>query len=548
MSQRRILVLQLCRLGDLIQTTPMLRALRAAKPDAHVTLVVLDGFAHAPIPRHLYDDLVPFPFGHVTSLTAAVPSRWQEALREVRGFVRRAGLEPYDQTVNVTGSTLSNLLATVIPSKDVQGGIIAGDRTRVVHGAWMTYFWASIQARAQGCFNVVDVMTRSAGLQPDGRGPEIEVPAAADERMSAWLAERDVLGSPLIAVQVGASDERKRWPRHQVAAALDLLPPAWGEIVFVGTNEERGLVDEARQALRRPSFDASGATSVSELGALLKQCRLLLTNDTGTMHVAAAVGTRVVDLSTGPVYVHETGPYGSGHLAVEPTIACFPCAPGSVCSHLACRDDFVPNEIAAIVGYALGHGPLPRPAKARVLEARTTATGRLEYVPVWLPSTTAADRVRRAAARMWELSLDERWARSESAASPSSGRGLDPTLTAIVEALQALAAEADRGRSLAAGLALASARQQTSRSEGIQECLAEIGRLGQRFPECQTIAAYLEIAIQSITAQSVDIVAARYRAEFGDAALRARTLGALLPSDAAGRSTGAADGTTAAAS
>ena len=312
-----------------------------------------------PIPRRLFDELVAFPFGQVSALTAAVPSRWQEALREVRGFVRHAGLEPYDEIVNVTGSTLSNLLATVIPSKAVQGGAIAADRTRVVHGAWITSFWASIQARAQGCFNIVDVMTRSAGVRPDGRGPEIEIPAAARNRMTAWLREQSLLGLPLIAVQVGASDERKRWPRPQVAAALDRLPPEWGAIVFVGTREERGLIDEARQALRRPSFDASGATSVPELGALLSQCRLLLTNDTGTMHVAAAVGTRVVDLSTGPVYVHETGPYGSGHLAVEPTIACFPCAPGSVCSHLSCRDDFVPDEIAAIVGYALGYGPLP---------------------------------------------------------------------------------------------------------------------------------------------------------------------------------------------
>ena len=209
--------------------------------------------------------------------------------------------------------------------------------------------------------------------------------------MGSWLAEHRTPGTPLIAVQVGASDERERWPRHRVAAALDLLPAEWGEIVFVGTKDERSLVDEARQALKRPSLDASGSTSVEELGALLSECSLLLTNDTGTMHVAAAVGTRVIDLSTGPVYMHETGPYGTGHLAVEPTIACFPCAPGSVCSHLSCRDDFAPHEIAAIVGYALGHGPLPRPARARVLEARTTQSGRLEYVPLWLPSTTAAD-------------------------------------------------------------------------------------------------------------------------------------------------------------
>jgi hypothetical protein len=246
------------------------------------------------------------------------------------------------------------------------------------------------------------------------------------------------------------------------------------------------------------------------------------------------------------VYVHETGPYGAGHLAVEPSIACFPCAPGSVCSHLSCRDDFTPHDIAAIVGYALGHGPLPRPRGARVLEARATASGRIEYVPVWLPSTTAADRVRRASAHVWERTLDERWTRTATEVTVPAGVELDPSTVAVVASLQMLSVQAERGRSLASGLATAAARQQTSRSDGIRECLAEIDRIGRRFPECQTIAAYLQIATESITERSLEIVASRYRTEFGDAALRARMLAGLLASDEDSRNAAVDDAAAAA--
>src|SRR5262249_45826987 len=144
--------------------------------------------------------------------------------------------------------------------------------------------------------------------------------------------------------------------------------------------------------------------------------------------------------------------------------------------------------------------------------------------------------------------LDQQWTRQSFPTQPVRARDVDPSLAAIVDALQVLTTQAERGGSLSAGLASASARQQTSRSEGSQESLAEIGRIGQRTPECQTIAAFLDIAIRSITEPSLEMVAARYRAEFGDAALRARMLTELLLSEGAGNGSASVDDATAAAS
>jgi ADP-heptose:LPS heptosyltransferase len=528
-----LLVIQLCRLGDILQTTPALRAIRRTSPDAHVTLMLLDGFAQAPVPSALYDERLLFPFDGISSLLMKVPARWQEAVSQVRAFVDGLGAEPFDRTLNVTGSELSNLLATLIPSADVQGGIMAPDRTRMVHGPWMTYFWSSLWTRAQGCFNLVDVLTWVTGAPGDRRGPDVEVPEAAHERMHGWLGDQLAgAGGRLVAVQLGASDERKRWPPELVAAALNRLPDEFGRIVFVGSRSERSLAERARADLRRPSIDACGETTIPELAALLDRCHVLLTNDTGTMHVAAAMGTRIVDLSTGPVYVHETGAYGEGHLAVEPSIACFPCAAGSSCSHLSCRADFTPDDIASVLRFAAGDAAaVPRLPRARLLRARFAASGRLEYVTLSAPGGARVDRVRQAMTTMWERTVPVPGLQPEP--DPEACKdAVDPEDRSLLEALGRLDVEATKAAALAARLpALPSSNQQAAAAR-LEAHRREMALIGQLVPECAPIVAYLDVALESAADPVVSRVAGIYARELQAAARRARLLAALLTADA----------------
>lgn len=523
----RILVLQLCRLGDVLQTTPLLRGLKE-REDTHVTLMLLDGFGHAPVPRHLYDDLVLFPFEHVAALVRNTASQWQEALEHVRSVVvPLCDGRPFDITLNVTGSQVSNLLASLIPSRRLEGGAIAADRTRVVRGPWMTYFWASQLARHQGCFNLVDLMAWAGGVATGARGLDIEVPAASHARAREWLRTRNVQDDPLIAVQLGASDERKRWPPERFAETVDRLPERLGRIVFVGTAAERPLFERARAVVRRPVLDAMGETSITELAALLSRCRLLVTNDTGTMHVAAAVGTRIVDLSTGSVFVHETGPYGDGHIAVEPVSACFPCLPGAACSHLSCRDDLTPDDIAAIVRFALGDGPMPTPRRARLLQAGRTASGRLQYVPIWSPSATHDEMLRRASAEMWERALGVPGHVAADMIAPRDD--LDASaFRAARRALARVAGSARAAAEAAAQIRHASAATQADLSTRIDSHLQAMEIEGQLEPACQPIVAYLKVATESIAERDVDVVAPAYERELTAAAERAMLLIQLL--------------------
>jgi hypothetical protein len=168
-----------------------------------------------------------------------------------------------------------------------------------------------------------------------------------------------------IAVQAGASDVMKAWRPQSFGAALARVSERWkGGIVFIGAASERETIAQAIQGYRNAAgrnrfLNAAGWTSIQQLAALLAECRLLLTNDTGPMHVAVAVKTPVIDLSVGHVDFRETGPYGPGHWVLQPELECAPCGFEQVCAHHSCKDRLPPEQVAELMLHALGSGPFP---------------------------------------------------------------------------------------------------------------------------------------------------------------------------------------------
>ncbi|MGE0039810.1 MAG: glycosyltransferase family 9 protein [Vicinamibacterales bacterium] len=526
---KRILVLQMCRLGDILQTTPMLRGIRRQWPEAEITLVLHDVFRDVPVPAHLYDRLVPFPYGQVAATISARREEWRSEMERLRAWVRDVTPEPVDLLLNLTHSDLAGFLCALIPHKTLGGGLIAPDRTRVVSGTWMTYFWASQAARSLGAFNLVDVHNFAAGVASDGKGLEMAVPDRAHARVGEWLSARGLGERPLLAVQLGASEERKRWPAEKVAAALNQIPEASGDVVLVGARDEMALADRALAGLTRPVHVALGETSITELAALLARARLLLTNDTGTMHVASAMGTRIVDLSTGNVFVHETAPYGEGHFVLEPRTACFPCTAGATCHHFQCREAFTPADVAALVRHALGEGPLPRPADATILQGRFVRGGRVQYRPLWPDAARGAERRRQALGMMWAETLPAPSDPAVAAAvDPYPDRDVCPESPEVGEALGEFAARARQAAHMAAALSRADAGRQQAMGAEIEETLRHLQRIGQVEPLVQPVAAYLKIRLDSTFARDVAAVAATYARETAAAAVRAERLASLL--------------------
>jgi lipopolysaccharide heptosyltransferase II len=149
------------------------------------------------------------------------------------------------------------------------------------------------------------------------------------------------------AMSISARWPTKRWPAASFAALADRMTrEGLGPVVFIGGPDDKADVAAVRAMMTHSSIDLAGSLPVGLLPALLSRADILVTNDSGPMHVAAAMGTPVVALF-GPTSAVRTGPYGPGHRVLAHQVACSPCFSRS-CSNavpLACLTGITPDQV-----------------------------------------------------------------------------------------------------------------------------------------------------------------------------------------------------------
>jgi len=148
----------------------------------------------------------------------------------------------------------------------------------------------------------------------------------AEMRVEVLLAAAGVqAGATLVAMNPSARWDTKRWPSESFAAVGDRLQQDEAtRVVLIGGRDERPVGKQVMRAMQTAPIDLMGQTTLKELIALLRRARLLVTNDSGPMHLAAAVGTPVIALF-GPTDPARTGPYGAGHTVLRSAVPCSPC-------------------------------------------------------------------------------------------------------------------------------------------------------------------------------------------------------------------------------
>ena len=150
----------------------------------------------------------------------------------------------------------------------------------------------------------------------------------------------------------------KRWFPERFAEVLNRLEAC---TLLFGSPAEREIAEKVADHLSGPALNLAGKTSLRELAAGLKECDVVLTNDTGTMHLAAAVGTPVVAIfgSTNPV---TTGPYGQANRVVRHPMPCAPCLKRTCpLGHLECMNRVTVDMVLEAVQDILVTPEKPRP-------------------------------------------------------------------------------------------------------------------------------------------------------------------------------------------
>ncbi|MDF3049399.1 MAG: hypothetical protein K0R87_1037 [Pseudonocardia sp.] len=285
----RIVVLRVNGLGDFVVAEPALAALRAAYPDATITLVtsspvaaLLDG---RPSP---VDEVVIAPrVAGVRGEPGGPPDDPPEA---VEAFCAAMRERRFDLGVQLHGGGgNANPLLLRFGAR-----VTAGSRALGAAGLTRTVTWTPDQHDVLRWLEVVALV----GAEPVHLRPRIAVRAA--DRAAAADA-LDGVGGPLIAVHPGATDPRRRWPPRRLGELGAALTERGARIVRLGGDGDAALVDQVRAGLGAAvgrAVDLAGRLSLAGLVGVLERVDLLVGNDSGPRHLAEAVGTATVGVFT----------------------------------------------------------------------------------------------------------------------------------------------------------------------------------------------------------------------------------------------------------
>ena len=308
---KRILVLRLERIGDLLMTLPALADLRALAPGAEIDLVV--GSWNADLARAID------PVSRVMSLDASWLAREVEG-RGVFSLVAAArqwrGCH-YDLAINFEPDIRGNLMLASSGAQWTAGYRSGGGGPLLdVAVDFDTNAHTSDNAR-----NLVAAIFESP--VPAEQPPTLVVPSEAHENASRMLIDA---GQPLIGVHVSGGRAIKQWPVDRFAdVARRLVEHSGATIVLSGAAGDRAMVQTVKSGLPGQNvIDVAGHVDLLTLAGLIERLDLLVTGDTGPMHLAVAVGTPVVAVF-GPSDPARYGPRGRLDQVVRVDLPCSPC-------------------------------------------------------------------------------------------------------------------------------------------------------------------------------------------------------------------------------
>ncbi len=448
-GKKNVLLVNITRLGDMLQATPTIAGIKMENPDAKISVLVEKQFAGICDWLPDIDEVLTVDLGTTVRALARGSEGLIEAFEVVDDLVKLLRSKNFDYCLNMSSSAYTALLLKLVGVKE-HGGWMSDDQGhRVIESEWAKLFATSVfhQNRQFNSINLVDVFRCSANVTEHPDKLQVIVDPGAQERVRNLLAEaRFTNTGPIIALQAGASQGKRQWlPKNFIALISLLLEQQNARLVLTGTDKELHIIEPIKAAFaENPNvFVAAGKTKIAELAALLDEADLLITGDTGPMHIAAATSTPVLAMFLASAYGFETGPYGADHIVLQPVIACGPCNPNKPCARPDCHDQLAPELMAALAKWRLDGmtAPLPASDPQKVIIYRSTFDkyGFCDLLPLNDPSSDWRTRYRNAYRRMW---LDDLAGLTEPVASPKSSM---LNVQSPIEGLETVIAMAKQG-------------------------------------------------------------------------------------------------------
>ena len=313
-SAPRDLVIQLARLGDLVQTLPAIEALQEASPER-----ILDVVCAAPLTAVLagarrLGRLIPWDGAQWQAWANSWQTNPTATLQAMQSYIASLGETAYERVYPLNQHERSHLMTQLLsrrPFRDTGSDLIEASMR-----PWVQHLRQVAKERGANRVHLADVWCGMCGVRPRGQAPlhvppAVELPedlAGVGERQGLWVALATGAGE---ADRCVAPAVWSQWIREFLTQTQE------GHVVLIGSGGEReraqAILESLPALLHGRVWDATGSTRLSKLMRVLQKCHWIIGADTGPLHLGTLVGTHAVGLYFSRARVHETGPYGEGH-------------------------------------------------------------------------------------------------------------------------------------------------------------------------------------------------------------------------------------------
>ncbi len=327
---KKVLIIKPSSLGDIIHALPVANALKETVPEVEIDWAVFR--AHEPVLA-----------GHPAITNIIAFDRHRGGFRELSRFIRVLRAAEYDAVIDLQGLLRSGLMTLACRAGRKIGFENAREGARFFYNEKIRVSDSDMHAvdrylLALDAFSVAAPETPRFDIAVNGA----DLTEAGRILKDAGIGENDEFAT----IAPSARWMTKRWEAEKFARlALALKERRGLKYIFIGSADEAGVMSGLEGLTGRESL-AFGKTSLKGLAALLGRARLMITNDSGPMHIAAAMGTRALAIF-GPTDPGRTGPYGRGHRVITSGAACSPCLKRECPEkkHMMCMKDITVEDV-----------------------------------------------------------------------------------------------------------------------------------------------------------------------------------------------------------
>lgn len=344
-----ILIVKLSAIGDVIHTLPALNAVRKKYPDAHITWLVEEA-TYSVIKGHKALDKI-IVSRRKTWLKGFAGRFCLKNIREACSFIKELRDTRYDLILDFQALLKSGVLIGLARGRRKIGfdkGMDHQEHSYIFLNERIKPVDMEVHALTRGM-----MLLESIGIH--SREAVFNVPISDRDRDAADdLLMQHGIKAPkaLVAINPMAKWETKLWDNLKFSSLAErLIKQANADVIFTGGMEDHEAIEYIISNMKTRAANLAGKTDLKTLAALYEKTSIVVSTDTGPMHLAAAIGTPVVALF-GPTAPWRTGPFGPGHTIIKADLECSPCFKRQ-CDTINCMKQITVDEVLDAVMSAI---------------------------------------------------------------------------------------------------------------------------------------------------------------------------------------------------